>query len=116
MVTLSDTQILALLSVLIFAAVGACNGLGVGTKLIPSSMKFLVVPCGFEVAASFLSLWLVTSEAWLGVGFFLGSGTGVYQAFRGNRDEAPPLFGWFVFIISIVLLMVLMLALETLLK
>ena len=116
MVTLTDTQILALLSVLIFGTAGACAGLGAGTKLGPNSTKFLVVSYGFEVAASFLCLWLVTFQTWLGIGILLGSGTGVYQAFKGDKNDAPQLFGWFVFISCIGLLIVVVMTLEALLK
>jgi hypothetical protein len=117
MITLTHAQNLAILFMLIFASVGACAGLGVGTKLgRPASTKFLTCSYGFEVAASLLFLALVTSEIWLQIGFFLGGGVGIYEAAKGKQNNASQLFGWFVFLNSIVLVILVVVSLQILLK
>jgi hypothetical protein len=116
MVILTDVQILALLSMLIFASAGACAGLGAGTKTESASMRFLTSSCGFEVAAGFLFLSLVTSEPGLGIGSLLGGGVGIYQAFKGDKNGASQSFGWLVFLSSVVLAFLVVVSLEILFK
>lgn len=99
---LTATQFLAFFLMLIFAAAGACTGLGVGTKMRPVSPRFLTSTYGFEVAAGSLFLWLVTFQPWLQIGFLVGGGAGVYQALKGKKKKASRPFGWLVFLSSLV--------------